>query len=274
MPDALVHVIVNRDKPWGVVMKKYNGDGPGYGLFDFATATRDLDAALNKPAVQPAAVAAAVWQNDFATSPTGMRPYRKGLKRAFDTLVVLLSAPFTLPVVLIASIALWLEGGSPFYRQQRIGRGGKEFSILKLRTMVRNADKVLEDTLASDPALRAEWDSLQKLIKDPRVTRVGAFLRATSLDELPQLWNVLRGDMSLVGPRPMMPQQEAMYGDMRAYNALRPGITGKWQISARNGNTFSYRNEVDGAYEQTLSFGNDMAILVKTVGVVVRQTGC
>jgi len=126
VPDALVHVIVNRDKPWGVVMKKYNGDGPGYGLFDFATATRDLDAALNKPAVQPAAVAAAVWQNDFATSPTGMRPYRKGLKRAFDTLVVLLSAPFTLPVVLIASIALWLEGGSPFYRQQRIGRGGKD----------------------------------------------------------------------------------------------------------------------------------------------------
>ena len=260
-------------------MKKYNGDGPGYGLFDFATAARDLDAAMAKPAVQSAASGAAIaaasaWPVEAAAPRKGLRLYRRAFKRALDVCAVLASAPFTLPVIMMAAVALWCEGGSPFYRQQRIGRGGKEFSILKLRTMVRNADKVLEDTLASDPALRAEWDSLQKLIKDPRVTRVGAFLRATSLDELPQLWNVLRGDMSLVGPRPMMPEQEEMYGDMRAYNALRPGITGLWQVSARNGSTFGYRNEVDAAYERSLSLGNDVTILAKTVGVVLRQTGC
>ena len=262
-------------------MKKYNGDGPGYGLFDFATAARDLDVALQKPASrsvapQPATPAPApvAWVPEFTRPHQGVRPYRHGLKRLMDIAVVVCSAPFTLPVIVLASIALWLEGGSPFYRQQRLGKGGAEFSILKLRTMVRNADQVLEDTLAQDPALRAEWDSLQKLIKDPRVTRVGSFLRATSLDELPQLWNVLRGDMSLVGPRPMMPEQEGMYGEMAAYNALRPGITGLWQISARNGNTFGYRNEVDAAYERSLSFGTDMTILMKTVGVVVRQTGC
>ena len=140
--------------------------------------------------------------------------------------------------------------------------------------MVRDADAVLESYLAANPAMRAEWDEMQKLKDDPRITRVGAFLRATSLDELPQLWNVLKGDMSLIGPRPMMPDQLEMYGDAKAYFALRPGITGLWQVSARNNSRFTYRNEVDAAYRRNLSLPMDLTILFKTVGVVLRRTGC
>ncbi len=264
---------MSTDKPWGVVMKKFNADGPGYGLFDFAPTSREMDVALAEGALPPSVTPSAAWDAAFARPVEARRPYRNMGKRILDVTCVLASAPFTLPVIGLCSLALWAEGGGPFYRQPRLGRDGKEFSILKLRTMVRDADKVLEDYLASDPAMRAEWDSLQKLKADPRVTRVGAFLRASSLDELPQLWNVLKGDMSIVGPRPMMPEQEDMYGDMRAYNALRPGITGLWQVSARNGNTFRYRNDVDAAYERSLSFGKDLQIMLKTIGVVLRRTG-
>jgi lipopolysaccharide/colanic/teichoic acid biosynthesis glycosyltransferase len=176
--------------------------------------------------------------------------------------------------VLLCVVALWIEGGNPFYRQDRLGRNGKRFSILKLRTMVRDADAVLEDYLARDPEMRREWDEKQKIINDPRVTRVGGLLRATSLDELPQLWNVFTGDMSLIGPRPMMPDQLSMYGDPAHYFALRPGVTGLWQISARNGNRFSFRNEVDAEYDKTLSITGDIAIIFKTVGVMLRRTGC
>lgn len=199
--------------------------------------------------------------------------YRSVGKRALDTIAILLSLPFALPIIGLCALALWIEGGSPIYKQTRIGKDGKRFSILKLRTMVQNADQVLEDYLSKDPEMRAEWDTLQKLKNDPRVTRVGGLLRATSLDELPQLINVLKGDMSLVGPRPMMVEQEDMYGDMRAYEALRPGITGLWQVSARNGNTFCYRNEVDATYEKEVTLLKDFAILLKTVGVVMRRTG-
>ena len=227
-------------------MKRFNADGPGNGLFEFATPSRQLDlsqAETNSPA---SSVRAATWDSGMRAPTTSVEisrvaksgPYRSAGKRVLDTLAVLISLPFALPIIGLCALALWIEGGSPIYKQTRIGKNGKRFSILKLRTMVQNADQVLEDYLAKDPAMRAEWDTLQKLKNDPRVTRVGGLLRATSLDELPQLINVLKGDMSLVGPRPMMVEQEEMYGDMRAYEALRPGITGLWQVSARNGNTF------------------------------------
>lgn len=207
-------------------------------------------------------------------SRTVQKPYRSGGKRAFDVAIVLLSLPFTLIIVAICALALWIEGGNPFYRQQRLGFGGKRFSILKLRTMVRNADEVLESHLASCPKMRKEWNELQKLRVDPRVTRLGAIMRSTSIDELPQLWNVLTGDMSIVGPRPMMPEQLEMYGNPDAYFALRPGITGYWQISARNDNGFAHRNTVDATYEQEVSFSKDIAVMFKTVGVMARRTGC
>ena len=127
--------------------------------------------------------------------------------------------------------------------------------------------------LDADPQLRAEWDSTQKLKNDPRITSVGRFLRVTSLDELPQIWNVLKGEMSLVGPRPMMPDQLQMYGAPDAYFALRPGITGKWQVSARNESGFDARQTLDRDYLARLSFREDAKILRRTVGVVWRGTG-
>ncbi len=207
---------------------------------------------------------------EAGTSRFGYRDYGK---RALEILFILLSLPFVLPVVALAAMALWIEGGNPFYRQIRLGRYGARFSILKLRTMTRDADAVLETYLASDPELRREWDEKQKLRHDPRVTPIGAVLRSTSLDELPQLWNVLVGDMSLIGPRPMMPEQLPMYGNPTHYFALRPGVTGLWQISARNENRFSFRNEVDATYDQNLSVTSDIAIIFKTVGVMLRRTG-
>lgn len=199
--------------------------------------------------------------------------YRNWGKRALDVTLVIASLPITLPVVLICALVLWIEGGNPFYRQDRIGREGKVFSILKLRSMVRNADAHLERLLENDADLRAEWDTTQKLKKDPRVTRVGSALRATSLDELPQLWNVLTGEMSLVGPRPMMPDQLALYGDPHDYFALTPGLTGVWQVSARNESSFAYRATIDAAYRRSLSAREDISLIVKTIGVVVRGTG-
>ena len=262
-------------------MKRFNADGPGNGLFEFATSSRQLDLSQAETTSSASNVRAATWDSNIPAPTTSVEIarttksgiYRSAGKRALDTLAILISLPFALPIIGLCALALWIEGGSPIYKQTRIGKNGKLFSILKLRTMVQNADQVLEDYLAKDPAMRAEWDTLQKLKNDPRVTRVGGLLRATSLDELPQLINVLKGDMSLVGPRPMMVEQEEMYGDMRAYEALRPGITGLWQVSARNGNTFRYRNEVDATYESEVTLRRDFSILLKTVGVVMRRTG-
>ncbi|NSY40590.1 sugar transferase [Leisingera sp. ANG59] len=204
---------------------------------------------------------------------TGGGAYAASGKRVLDLLLVLLSLPVVLPLVAVCAAALWLEGGRPFYTQARLGRGGQRFRILKLRTMVRDADQLLQLYLETDPVLRREWDETQKLKNDPRITRVGRFLRATSLDELPQLWNVAKGDMSLVGPRPMMPDQLPLYGDARAYFALRPGITGVWQVSVRNEGSFSSRARADADYRHGLSLGCDLALIWRTAGVVLKGTG-
>ncbi|MFC3614324.1 sugar transferase [Lutimaribacter marinistellae] len=199
--------------------------------------------------------------------------YSGFVKRVLDILFVILSLPVALPIILLCALALYLEGGRPFYTQPRLGRGGRRFSIYKLRTMITNADETLERILREDPVLRAEWESTQKLKNDPRITPVGDFLRKTSLDELPQLWNVLTGEMSIVGPRPMLPQQLPLYRTPETYFSLRPGITGLWQVSARNEKGFGYRAEVDAEYLHKLNLGTDLSILVQTVGVVLRQTG-
>ncbi|MFK7837214.1 MAG: sugar transferase [Sulfitobacter sp.] len=249
-------------------MKDNFAETADFGAFPFGPSSRFGDAA-STGLVEPSHV----WDAALARKPGPVYLYRHLGKRVIDIVFVLLTLPFSLPIIGLCALALWLEGGSPFYTQPRLGKNGQRFSILKLRTMVRNADKVLEDYLARDPEMRREWDELQKLRNDPRVTRVGRMLRLTSLDELPQLFNVLVGDMSLVGPRPMMPEQLAMYGDATSYNAVRPGITGLWQVSARNSARFTYRNEVDGAYERALTFKMDLTILYKTIGVVLRPTG-
>lgn len=198
--------------------------------------------------------------------------YGRAFKRLLDILAVLAAAPVVLPVVAALAVLVARDGHAPFFRQARVGRGGRIFTLWKLRSMVPDAEARLADYLAGNPAARAEWNTTQKLKRDPRITRFGCFLRKTSLDELPQLWNVLKGDMSLVGPRPMMPDQQPLYPG-RAYYALRPGITGLWQISERNESTFAARAEFDAAYARSLSLSTDVRVLVATVGVVTRGTG-
>lgn len=205
-------------------------------------------------------------------SPHGL--YRQIGKPLLDILFLFLSLPITLPIMLLCAFALWIEGGNPFYRQARLGKDGRVFWIVKLRTMVRDADRRLQELLDEDPALAEEWRTTQKLRDDPRVTPLGAVLRASSLDELPQLWNVFRGEMSLVGPRPMLPEQLPLYGDPAAYFALRPGLTGLWQVSLRNTAQFTDRARLDESYCANLSCKGDISLLIRTVGVVLRRTGC
>jgi lipopolysaccharide/colanic/teichoic acid biosynthesis glycosyltransferase len=202
-----------------------------------------------------------------------IRPYRDVGKRLVDLFAVLALAPLAAPLVALLSVMIALDGGAPLFRQKRVGVGGRVFTIFKLRTMVPDAEQALKDLVRRDPAAAAEWRERQKLLRDPRVTRLGAFLRRTSLDELPQLWNVLRGEMSLVGPRPMMPNQKSLYPG-EAYFRLRPGITGLWQVSDRNDNTFASRAEYDEIYAARLSLWLDLKTLARTTVVVMRGTGC
>jgi exopolysaccharide production protein ExoY len=198
--------------------------------------------------------------------------YRRLFKRWFDTGLILLAAPFVLPVILVLGFLVRRDGGPAFYVQDRVGLDGRVFRLWKLRTMVVDADRRLAEHLGADPALRAEWNDAQKLKRDPRITAVGRLLRKTSLDELPQLWNVLKGDMSLVGPRPMMPEQRALYPG-RAYYRMRPGLTGPWQVSDRNRTSFAGRADFDAAYAERMSLTTDLAIMVMTVWVMLRGTG-
>ena len=199
--------------------------------------------------------------------------YRNAVKRPLDILLVLLGAPFVVPLVLVLAFFIAHDGGRPFYHQDRVGKGGLTYRMWKLRSMEVGADEKLAAYLNGNPSARAEWDHSQKLRCDPRITRLGHILRRSSLDELPQLWNVLRGDMSLVGPRPMMPSQSVLYPG-EAYFALRPGITGLWQVSARNESGFAARASYDSEYDRTLSFVTDVRILAATIRVVTRGTGC
>lgn len=198
--------------------------------------------------------------------------YRSVGKRLLDTTLVLLTAPVWLVLIGAIAIALVVAGQRPFFMQQRLGQNGRIFRIIKFRTMVLDADSALSRHIATDPAARAEWDAHQKLKNDPRITPLGSFLRRTSLDELPQLLNVLVGDMSLVGPRPMMVDQRAMYPGS-AYFELRPGITGPWQVSDRNSCEFWERAEYDTRYSVDVSLRHDVGLLFDTVGVVIRGTG-
>lgn len=212
---------------------------------------------------------------DAARSPSHHLPfslYRDALKPGMDALLVVLSSVLVVPLVLLMALCIMTDGHNPFYSQKRIGRNGRVFRMWKLRTMVIDADACLAKYLSENPAALREWSETQKLKNDPRVTRVGRVLRKTSLDELPQLWNVLWGQMALVGPRPMMVCQRPLYPGS-SYFRLRPGVTGLWQISKRNESTFADRVVFDDTYEQTVSFVTDLRILVRTIGVVVRGTG-
>ena len=197
------------------------------------------------------------------------------MKRAFDILVVVVLAPLYLPLLIAIGMVVKVSSPGPiFYGQKRIGFGGRYFKAWKFRTMIPNADQVLQEHLESNPALREEWEQDHKLRKDPRITHIGGILRKTSLDELPQLWNVLVGQMSLVGPRPIVTAEIEKYGDtFGMYVQVVPGITGLWQISGRNNTTYQERVALDSNYVQNWSLRRDVFILLRTVKTVVFREG-
>ncbi len=246
--------------------------GPGWGreteskmpgLDTLAALTRDTEAkfsaapqALRAPALPRSAGAAAA-------------------KRALDVAGAAALLVALAPVFLLIALLVRRDGGPVFFAHTRVGRGGALFGCLKFRSMVTDSQERLRAHLAADPVARAEWDATRKLKNDPRVTRVGRFLRATSLDELPQLFNVLRGEMSLVGPRPVQQAElEGLYGAAAAYYmAVRPGITGLWQVSGRSETSYAQRVALDVAYVAAGSFWQDVRILLRTPVAVLSRKG-
>jgi undecaprenyl-phosphate galactose phosphotransferase len=205
-----------------------------------------------------------------------MHAVRAVAKRGFDFAAALLILTVIAPAMLLIWAIVRMDGGPGFYGHLRVGRGNREFRCLKFRTMATDADVVLKNLLATDMAARAEWERSRKLVADPRVTPIGRILRAISLDELPQLFNVLRGDMSLVGPRPVVRAEIDKYylgADRLAYFSVRPGLTGLWQISGRSDATYDQRVRLDGEYVRTPSLRRDLKILWRTVGVVLKRRG-
>ena len=197
------------------------------------------------------------------------------LKRTVDITASATALLLLSPVFLVTSLAIRKDSDGPaMFTQKRIGKDGKLFEIYKFRTMVPDADKKLFELLDKDEKAREEYKVNKKLKNDPRITKVGNFLRKTSIDELPQLINVLKGDMSLVGPRPYLPREKEDMGDY--YNTIiesKPGITGLWQVSGRSNTTFEDRLEFDKEYTENKGFLYDMGLLTKTVGVVVKKNG-
>lgn len=200
--------------------------------------------------------------------------YDGAVKRCIDVSLALLILPTLVPIITILWLIVRLDGGPGLFGHTRVGRGGRMFRCWKIRTMVPNASRQLDQLLASDPEARAEWERDRKLRCDPRVTRLGTFLRETSLDELPQIWNVLTGEMSLIGPRPITVDELERYGRQRPiYLSLRPGVTGLWQVSGRNDTTYDQRIKLDAEYLHRMSPRTDFHILLRTLAVVLRRTG-
>jgi len=196
------------------------------------------------------------------------------IKRIGDVFGSLFLAVLFSPLIAVVLIGAVIYDESPLFRHRRVGRDGKLFDCLKFRTMVPDAEEMLAKILASDPERRAEWERDQKLKDDPRVTPIGKFLRSTSLDELPQLWNVVKGEMSLVGPRPVTREELLRYGrNAVIYMMVRPGVTGLWQVSGRNNAEYRRRVAMDVCYVKNQSAVLDTWILLKTIIVVVTRHG-
>jgi lipopolysaccharide/colanic/teichoic acid biosynthesis glycosyltransferase len=179
------------------------------------------------------------------------------------------------PLLLVAMALVAMDGASPIFRHRRVGRGGRTFHCLKIRTMVPDAEDRLGALLRADPNAAAEWAANQKIEDDPRITWIGGFLRKASLDELPQLWNVIVGDMSLIGPRPVVEAELPRYGmnAHTAYESIRPGLTGLWQVSGRNDISYSARVALDALYARNYTLLGDVAILFLTPLSILRMTG-
>ncbi len=202
------------------------------------------------------------------------RPWWK-VGRAAELIITAIAVVFLAPLMLATALAVRLSDGGPaLYRQKRIGRGGQPFYCLKFRSMAVDADTRLKALLDSDPQARRDWERCRKLKDDPRITRVGKFLRQSSLDELPQLFNILRGDMGLVGPRPIIEDEATYYGiHFRHYCAVRPGLTGLWQVSGRSDVSYRERVVMDVAYVRAKCVTLDLKILLATVPAVLLRKG-
>lgn len=209
-------------------------------------------------------------QNNLKSLPNKM------IKRLFDICVSLLSLPLVLPAIGIFGLLIRLETpGNSIYSHNRMGRNGKAFKCYKFRTMERNAEEKLREMLESSEEIRCEWEKNRKLKEDPRITKVGRFLRKTSLDELPQIFNVIKGDMSLVGPRPVTREEiEKHYGEAAGLCfSVPPGITGLWQVSGRSSKGYDYRMKLDAWYVMNWSIWLDVTIIFKTLRVVTKMEG-
>ncbi len=195
-------------------------------------------------------------------------------KRILDVALAILIMPFAGIIIAALWVIVRRDGGSGFFGHKRIGLDGKEFKCWKIRTMVMDAETKLEAYLKENPKAAAEWEKDHKLTDDPRINRIGHFLRKSSLDELPQIWNVLKGEMSFVGPRPVVAKEIEKYGVSVAYYlAQKPGITGLWQVSGRNDLTYDERVDLDVQYFKARGFASDVNILLKTVLEVIGKGG-
>lgn len=195
-------------------------------------------------------------------------------KSVFDRFAALAILIVLSPLFVLIALKVRQDGGPVFYAHHRLGQNGKPFKCYKFRSMVTNSQDVLANLLADNDALRAEWERDFKLKDDPRVTKVGHFLRESSLDELPQLWNVLKGEMSLVGPRPIIEDERKYYGEhMDEVFSSKPGLTGLWQVSGRNDVSYDERVDLDTRYVKQWTFWKDIEILFKTVAVVLNRRG-
>lgn len=209
-----------------------------------------------------------------AAKPRAAGWYPGAPKRAFDIALAILIMPVVAPVIAVLWLLTRLDGGKGFFGHTRIGHGGAAFKCWKIRTMVPDAEAKLQHYLAENPAAAAQWVREYKLDNDPRITRIGNFLRKTSLDELPQIWNVICGEMSFVGPRPVIEAELVKYhGSEWAYLSMRPGITGLWQVSGRNDVSYAERVQMDVEYNRSLSLMGDLRIILKTGLAVVNRTG-
>jgi lipopolysaccharide/colanic/teichoic acid biosynthesis glycosyltransferase len=213
-------------------------------------------------------------QQRVSDAKSGSSVYALFGKRAFDIVVSVSLIVALAPVMLSITLILMIMEGTPFFTHERIGRGRRSFKCLKFRTMGNNSARDLRFTLRTDVYAAQEWRDAQKLTVDPRITWIGRFLRSTSLDELPQLINVLRGQMSMVGPRPVTESELKFYGaDLALYLSVRPGLTGHWQVHGRGTTIFEERVAMDRSYVRSINFLTDIKLMIQTAGVVLKRTG-
>lgn len=234
---------------------------------DYSNISADDVASLGNPVSTPMSVNAGV----------RISLYSKIGKRSLDIVITISAMVLLSPLVLFCLIATASDGKTPIFGHRRVGVNGREFKCWKIRSMVADAEKCLQDYLEQNPEAQKEWNATRKLSNDPRITRFGSFIRETSIDELPQLWNVLIGEMSIVGPRPVVQDElDQMYAlglERSSYLEMRPGITGLWQVSGRNKASYNDRVSYDIEYRQKYSLIKDIQIIFKTFGAVLNRTG-